>query len=133
MGWNVTWGMIAIVLVISLFMTLVQKYATDQKTMKKMKEEQKRISDEMKKVKENPQKMMELQKESMKFIMPTMKLSMRSIIYTAVPLILLFRWFNDFYALMDGFRFLGFFSWFWFYLLGTLIFSSIFRKIMNVV
>jgi len=30
-------------------------------------------------------------------------------------------------------KFLGFFSWFWFYLIFTIVFSSIFRKWFDVV
>ena len=118
---NIVWGMLLIVLILSIIMTLVQKYATDQKTLK-----------EMKKVKDNPQKMMELQKESMKFMMPMMKLSMRGIIYTGIPLILMFRWFMDYFAL-HPYKFFGFITWLWFYLIFSIIFSTILRKYMDVV
>jgi len=46
LGWNVTWGMMIIVAFISLIITIIQKYATDQKTLKEMKEEQKRLNEE---------------------------------------------------------------------------------------
>jgi len=132
LNWDMTLGMAIIVLVLSIFMTLVQKYATDQKTLKEMKDEQKRLNDEAKKVRDNPEKMMEIQKESMKFMVPMMKLSTRALIFTGIPFILFFRWFNDFFTVID-FRFFGFLDWFWFYLLGSIIFSSIFRKILKVV
>ena len=132
LNWDMTLGMTIIVLVLSIFMTLVQKYATDQKTLKEMKDEQKRLNDEAKKVRDNPEKMMEIQKESMKFMVPMMKLSTRALIFTGIPFILFFRWFNDFFTVID-FRFFGFLDWFWFYLLGSIIFSSIFRKILKVV
>lgn len=132
LNWNLTWGMLAIVFVISFFMTIAQKYATDQKMMREMKAEQKKLNDEMKTVRDNPEKMMELQKESMKFVMPMMKLSMRPLVYTAIPVILFFRWFMDFFTVLGNPKFFGFFSWFWFYLLGSILFSSIFRKVMNV-
>ena len=129
---NIVWGMLLIVLILSIIMTLGQKYATDQKTLKEMKKEQKKLSEEMKKVKDNPQKMMELQKESMKFMMPMMKLSMRGIIYTGIPLILMFRWFMDYFAL-HPYKFFGFITWLWFYLIFSIIFSTILRKYMDVV
>jgi len=133
LNWNITWGMIAIVLVISILMTLIQKYATDQKTMRELKEEQKSLQEEMKKYKEHPEKIAELSKRQMELIPKTMKLGMRPIVYTAIPLILFFRWFMDFFNAVGDFKFFGLLSWFWFYLIGTIIFSSVLRKVMNVV
>src|SRR3990167_6229957 len=80
-------------------------------------------------------KVMQLQKESMKFVMPMMKLSMRGMIYTGIPLILMFRWFMDYFGspALEGFKFLGFMNWFWFYLIASIIFSTFIRKWMNVV
>ncbi len=132
LDFNVLWGMIFIVFILSIIMTIVQKYATDQVTLKEMKREQKKLSEEMKKLKDNPQKMMELQKESMKFMMPMMKLSMRGIIYTGIPLILMFRWFMDYFS-ANPYKFFGFMTWLWFYLIFSIIFSSILRKYMDVV
>ncbi len=133
LGWNLTIGMIFIIMVISLIMTLSQKYATDQKTLREMKKEQKELQEEMKKLKGNPEKLLELQKKQFEFLPKMMKVSMRSIVYTAIPLILFFRWFMDFFSALGDPKFFGFLSWFWFYLLGTLIFGTILRKIMNVV
>ena len=130
---NLTMGMLFVVLIISLIMTLTQKYLTDQKTLREMKKEQKELQEEMKKLKENPEKLMELQKKQLEFLPKMMKVSMRSIVYTAIPLILFFRWFMDFFSALGDPKFFGFLSWFWFYLLGTLILGAILRKIMNVV
>jgi uncharacterized membrane protein (DUF106 family) len=130
--WNLTWGMAFLVFLISLFMTLVQKYTTDQKTIREMKEEQKKLQEQLKKVQPGSKEHNELSMKSMKFLGPMFKLSLRPIIYTAIPIILLFRWFIDYFAL-DNFKFFGIFTWFWFYLLGSIIFSSILRKVMNVV
>lgn len=133
LNWNITWGMMIIVAFLALFMTVIQKYATDQKTLKEMKEEQKKLNEEAKKVRDNPERMMQIQKESMKFMVPMMKLSMRAMVFTGIPIILFFRWFNDFFMIIEDFKFFGFLNWFWFYLLGSIIFSSIFRKILKVV
>ena len=132
-NWNITWGMILIIIFISLATTLIQKYATDQKTLKELRKEQKLLQQEMKKYRDDPQKMLELQKKSFEFIPKTMKLSMRAFAYTAIPLILFFRWFYDIFNAMDNPHFFGIFSWFWFYLIFTLVFSSVFRKILKVV
>jgi uncharacterized membrane protein (DUF106 family) len=130
--WHLLGGMTIIVLVISIFMTLVQKYATDQETLKSLKKEQKDLQGEMKKYKDHPEKMVEMQKKQMEFIPKMMKMSMRPVMFTGIPLILFFRWFMDFFAAAGNPKMLGL-SWFWFYLIGSMIFSSILRKTMKVV
>jgi len=133
LDWHITFGMIALVFIISLFMTLLQKYATDQKEIKRLKDEQKGYQKEMKEYKDHPEKLMEIQKNAMPLTLELMKHSMRPMIYTGIPLILFFRWFWDYFNAIPDFRFLGFITWFWFYLLGSMIISTILRKFMKVV
>jgi len=133
LNWNLTFGINVIIILIAIIMTVVQKYATDQKTLREMKKEQKELQAEIKKVREHPEKMMELQKRQFAFMPKMMKLSMRPIMYTSIPLILFFRWFMDFFNAMGDVRFFGFLSWFWFYILGSIIFSAVLRKIFKVV
>ena len=132
LDFNLLWGMTFLVLIISLFMTFAQKYGTDQETLKKLKEEQKIIQAQMKEFKHDPEKVLHLQKKQFEFMPVMMKHSMRPIVYTGIPLILLFRWFMDYFAPLEGYRFFGFFSWFWYYLVASIIFSSILRKIFKV-
>ena len=130
--WSPTLGMLILVFIISVFSIVVQKYGTDQETLREIKREQKKLQEEMKSVKEHPEKLIELQKKQMEFIPQTMKLSTRPIIYTGIPFILLFRWFSDFFTTMGNPKLLGM-TWFWFYLIFTLVFSMILRKIFKVV
>ena len=132
LAWNLTIGMTILVFILAIFTTIVQKYATDQKTLRELKDQQKKLHEDIKKLQAGSKEHTEMNMKSMQFIGPMFKLSMRPIIYTAIPFILLFRWFMDYFALVD-FKFFGFFSWFWFYLLGSIIFSSILRKILKVV
>lgn len=133
--WNLNLGMLIIVFILTLIITLIQKYATDQETLKELKKEQKEVQEEMKKFKHDPEKIIELQKKNFESMPKMMKLSMRGIIFTAVPLILFFRWFNDFFNALGNPEFLGisWMSWFWFYIIFSMIFSSILRKILDVV
>jgi uncharacterized membrane protein (DUF106 family) len=131
LGWNTFWGMTLIVLVITIIMTFVQKYATDQQALKYIKKEQKRIQTEMKKYREHPEKMMQLNKEQMEFMGKMFKLSMSSIVYTAIPFVLLIRWFSDYFT-ANEFLFFGFMTWFWFYILASIILSSVLRKVFDV-
>ena len=133
LNWNLTIGMLIIVGILSLITTIIQKYTTDQKSLREIKNQQKALQEEMKQHKDNPQKLMELQKKSFEFIPQTFKLSMGAMVYTAIPLILFFRWFMDFFAAAGNPKFFGFMGWIWFYLLGSLIIGSIFRKIFKVV
>jgi len=132
LNWNLTFGMLIMVLVISFITTLVQKYATDQEALKEMKKEQKKLQEEIKKAERGSKEHQELTMKSMSSMLPMMKLSMRSIIYTGVPFILFFRWFRDFFTTIGDPKFFGFLSWFWFYLIFVMVFSSIFRKIFKV-
>lgn len=132
MNWHLTFGALILFFIIAIITTFVQKYFTDQETLKAIKKEQKDIQNEMQKYKDNPSKVLELNKQSMKLMGEMMTLGMKSSFITIIPLILLFRWFMDYFAQIPDFRFFGFFSWFWFYLLSVIIFSSILRKVLKV-
>jgi uncharacterized membrane protein (DUF106 family) len=133
LNWNLTIGMIILVFVIVLITTLIQKYTTDQKTLKELKQEQKSLNEEIKKFKDNPEKAMELNKRNMELISKTFKLTSRSMLFTSIPFLLFFRWFNDFFTALGEPKFFGFLSWFWFYFIFAMIFSSFLRKWMKVV
>ena len=79
-NWNLTWGMMIVVLLIAVLTTVIQKYTTDQETLKEMRKEQKEIQKQMKEFREDPKKIMELQKKQLEFFPKTMKLSMRSFV-----------------------------------------------------
>jgi uncharacterized membrane protein (DUF106 family) len=139
LNWNLNIGMLIVVFVITVITTIVQKYATDQKTLKEMRKEQKEIQNQMKEFKNHPEKMMELQKKQFAMMPKQMKLSMRAIIYTGIPFILFFRWFQDYFANLTA-QALGVapkfwlgLGWFWFYLIFAMVFSSILRKWWDVV
>jgi uncharacterized membrane protein (DUF106 family) len=136
-GWllnfNLELGMILIVFIITLITTLVQKYATDQKALKELKEEQKILQEEMKKYENHPEKIAELSKKQLSFIPRTFKLTSRYVLFTGIPFILFFRWFNDYFIAAGNPQFFGFLSWFWFYFILTMIFSGLLRKWLKVV
>ncbi|MEK6827380.1 MAG: hypothetical protein AABX99_02745 [Nanoarchaeota archaeon] len=133
LNWNVTWGMMLIVLIISLITTLIQKYATDQKALKELRAEQKILQEEMKKFKDHPEKVAELSKKQMEFLPRTFRLTSRAILFTGIPFVLFFRWFTDVFTAMGDPIFFGFLSWFWFYFIFTIVFSGFLRKYMKVV
>ena len=135
LNWNIMIGMFAIIILINLIMTLVQKYGTDQETLRQMKKEQKELQEEMKKYKNDPEKLMEFNKKQMENMPRMFEITMKPLVYTIIPFILFFRWFSDYFsseALLE-FKFFGILNWFWFYLIFSIIFSSIWRKILKVV
>jgi uncharacterized membrane protein (DUF106 family) len=132
LNWDLTFGMLIIVFLITVVTTLIQKYTTDQKALKELREEQKILQEEMKKYQDNPAKISELSKKQLEFIPKTFKLTSRSVLYTGIPFILFFRWFTDVFTLMGEPKFFGVLSWFWFYFIFTMIFSSFLRKYFKV-
>ncbi len=133
-NWNTTWGMLILVLIISIVTTFVQKFATDQKTLRELKAEQKAIQEEMKRYREHPEKMMEFNKQSMALMPKIMSITMKGSFFTIIPFVLLFRWFMEFFSqpAFESFKFFGFLNWFWFYLIFTMIFSGFLRKWFDV-
>lgn len=130
---NLFWGMSIIVLVITLFSTLVQKYATDQVALKEIRKEQKELQKNMKEYKDHPEKMMEFQKEMLPLSGKMMKISMRGMVYTTIPFILFFRWFDDYFAVLGDPDIFWGFGWFGSYFILTLALSMILRKVLKVV
>lgn len=133
LGWNITIGMFVIVFFLVFLMTLIQKYTTNQKELREIRAEQNKLQEEMKQCRDDPKKLAECNTRNMEFMGRSMKLSMGSIVYTAVPFVLFLRWFNDYFSqtALTGFKFFGFLSWFWFYLIFSIVFSMITRKILK--
>jgi hypothetical protein len=80
--------------VISLIITIVYKYMTDQTMMKDLKHRQKEMQKKMKELKNQPEKLMKIQKEAMAVNMNYMKQSFRPTIITFLPIIIIFGWLN---------------------------------------
>jgi uncharacterized membrane protein (DUF106 family) len=81
-------------LILSLLINVVYKLTTNQELMKKLKDELKIHQDDMKKHRSDPKKMAEAQKKAMEKNMIYMKHSFKPTLYTFIPLILIFSWFN---------------------------------------
>ena len=125
--WNIYFGFILVIAMITFLLTLAQKYLSDQEALKELRKEQKILQEEMKKYKNHPEKLMELQKKQFEFIPKTMDLTLKPMMFTSIPIILLFRWFSGYLLPVFG----GW--WIFYYLIGSIFLSSIFRKILNVV
>lgn len=124
--WNTYVGFVVIVAVISFILTLSQRIFVNQKEMKALKEEQKFVQGEIKRYAEHPEKMMEFQKRQLEMAGKTFSLMAKSFVITTIPIILFFRWFQETLVPIWG-------SW-WllYYLIGAIVFSSIFRKVLGL-
>jgi len=91
---NVGLLIVIISLILSLLITLIYKWMTDQTLMKSLKDDIKKHQDEMKKHRDNPKKMMQIQKLAMEKNMQYMMKSMKPTLITFIPLILVFGWLN---------------------------------------
>lgn len=133
LNWNLEFGMLIILFVLAVIMTFVQKYTTNQEELKEIRRTQKELQAEAKKHQNDPKKSMEIQKELMSLMPKQMKLGMRTIVYTGIPFILFFRWFNDYFTSIGSPKFFGFIGWFVFYLVFFMLFSTILKKKFDVV
>lgn len=80
--------------IITVLITTIYKFTTNQNLMKQLKDEMKEFQKEMKQLKDDPKRMMEINKKSMKTNMKYMSHSMRSTLITFIPIILIFGWMN---------------------------------------
>jgi len=87
-------GIAIISFILTLLITLIHKFATNQEIMKGLKKDMKAHQDEMKNHKNNPKKVMEIQKKVMEKNMEFMKHSFKPMIYTFIPIIIIFGWLN---------------------------------------
>jgi len=125
---NPVLGVIIISSLITLVMTLVTKFFTDQVRMKELKVIQKGHQEKIKEHKGNLDKQKEIQKEMMESSMELMKHSFKPLMITFLPLILVFWWIRGIFletAIAT--------TWLWWYIGSALISSIILRKILNVV
>lgn len=89
------WIIFIISVLVTLLTTVIYKYTTDQNELKKIKKEMKELKEKMKKHSNDQKKMMSIQKDMLDKNMVMMKQSFKSMLYTFIPLILIFAWMNS--------------------------------------
>lgn len=92
------WAILLLSLIVSLIITLVYKYTTDQSLMKDLKNEIKEFQKLQKELRHKPDEMMKVQREAMQVNFKYMKHSFKSTFYTIIPIILIFGWMNAHFA-----------------------------------
>ena len=94
MNFSPFWTVFLIAFTISLVITVIYKFATDQRLMKELKTDMKMLQKEMKELKDHPEKIVAKQKLAMQKNMEYMKHSMKSTLFTILPIIIIFGWLN---------------------------------------
>ena len=123
------------VIIITLLITVVQKYTVDQNVMRELKADSNKMRKEVKALKDNPEKIKQHQKKMMELSMKQMKMSFKPMMYYMIPLILFFTWMRN---VMGDMVVLKPPIWPWemgylgTYILLSICFSMIFRKILKV-
>ncbi len=123
------------VIVITLLITVVQKFTVDQNVMRELKSDSKKMRKEVKALKDNPEKFQQHQKKMMELSMKQMKMSFKPMMYYMIPLIVFFTWMRN---VMGDTVVLRPPIWPWemgylgTYILLSIFFSMIFRKILKV-
>ncbi len=92
--WSPFWGIVILSLLISLLVTLVYKYFTNQSEIKRLREEQKKYQGQLKELRDKPEEMMRIQKEMWKATADSMKYSLKAMLITMIVVLPLFWWMN---------------------------------------
>ncbi len=98
LNWNPLIAIAVVSFAISLLITLIYKWTTNQQEMKRLKDELKEHQKKMKDLKEHPEKMMAAQKQAMHVNMQYMAKSMKSTFITFIPILLIFGWMSANFA-----------------------------------
>jgi len=110
---------------VTLIMTLITKYFTNQSRIKELKEIQKACKINLKDHQGNPQKIEEINKEMLNCSMELMKHTMKPTLITFIPLLLLLGWIRGIYTtILPG--------WIWWYIASGIISSMALRKVLKV-
>ncbi len=86
------WIILLLAIVVSLITTLIYKFATNQDEIKRIKADIKKLREKMKKHKDNQKKLMEINQEMMSKNFAVMKQSLRAMLYSFLPIILILSW-----------------------------------------
>lgn len=122
--------------IIAIFITLIYKYTTNQQEMKMLREELKELQKKAKEHKSDTGKVLEIQKELASKNLEYMKHSFKPMIYTFLPVILIFWWLRGIYDSVGTILTIPLvgwgLNWIWTYILFSFIFSLVVRKAMKV-
>lgn len=134
------WAIVVLTLLITFLITLAYKLLTNQELMKNLKQESEALKAEMKTLKNDTEKLMQVQKKAMEKSFEYMRHSMKPALFYLIPLLLFFNWMSKTFKGYGDLVSWGFYiplfgtglSWLGVYIIASIIFSIIIRKLMKV-
>jgi len=122
-------SIVLVAIAISFFISLVNYLFLDKDRVRELKARQKEIQKQIKEHQKagNHEKMLELQKEMMSAMPEMFKHSMKPMLITLIPILVLFAFVRNVFSETAIAS-----TWFWWYLITALISSMIFRKIFKL-
>lgn len=134
------WSIIILSLILTLLITIAYKFLTNQEVMKQLKQEQEALRKEMKSLKGDAEKLVHVQKQALEKSFEYMRHSMRPTLFYLIPLLLVFAWmskaFKDYGDLVSWGFYIPLFgtglSWLGIYIIASIVFSIVVRKILKV-
>jgi uncharacterized membrane protein (DUF106 family) len=128
--------------IITFFLTLLYKKFTDQEKHKAYAEKQREFREKSKLLKNEPEKLLEMQKEMMQGSMEQMRDSFKPLIISFIPIMFAFAFLKWAYTEANVGEIISWnvnlpifgtgAGWFLSYIIFSLIFNSILRKILKV-
>jgi len=121
--------------ILSIAVTLVYKFLTDQTLMKELKKDLKKYQKQMKEHRGDTQKMSEVQKKAMSINMKYMRQTMKPMMITMLPFLLIFYWLRSVYVgtiLIPLSFWSGHLGWIGTYIIFSMVFTTLFRKLLKV-
>lgn len=139
---NTMFGILVMAIIISAIITLITSKVVDQATMKKHKEKMKLYQERLRiaQKKKNVKEMKKIQSKLMKAQSYMMKNSFKPMMYSMVPIILIFGWLNSTFPRDEIIVTLPFslphwgttLGWFGWYILCSFATSILIKKILRV-
>jgi uncharacterized membrane protein (DUF106 family) len=122
-------SIIFIALAISFLITLVNYFLLDKERLRDIKEKQKTIQKQIKEHQKagNHEKVLELNKELMGHAGEMMRHSLKPMLITLIPILLLFSFIRGIFVETVISK-----TWFWYYLVSAMVGSIIFKKLFNL-
>lgn len=122
--------------ILSFFVTLAYKFLTDQVLMKELKADLKKYQQQMKEAKGDLQRLSELQKKAMEVNMRYMRQTLKPMLITILPFLAIFAWLRSVYGsvvVIPLSFWPGHLGWIGTYIIFSMIFTTLFRKLLKVV
>lgn len=143
--WKLPEGLISIVIfsfLVTLLITFIYKWTTNQKELKELKERQKQLQGRMKECKDNPEKMTEINRESAQIAKKMLKNSFKPMLFTFIPILIIFYFLKEVYTQAGVGNIIAWGTnlpligdgagWFLSYIVLGMVFSIIIRKVLKI-